>query len=505
MAIDSLTSSLASSRGARFDNQLRQQSKHSIGWSILRFTSDQLFSFVVFVLLARLLSRADIGSFALISIFAIVFRTMSTAGLNQTVAREPELSAAFVDTIYRSHMAFSVAACAIILLLAHPFADVMNAPQIALPLQVLSIILPISSLGQTHMALRLREFGHKTTALRSVVSGVIGGGAAVVAALMGLGLWALVIQRVLTEIISVTLSRGAYHWKPGWDWRWPILKRNLSLNGSLTASQLVNIATTRLQELVIGGVIGIIAVGVYRTAWRTVDIISSGAIRPFATVSMQTLSRVKDDREELARAYQWMLSKASALSFPALVGFGILAPSAVPIVFGAKWAQAGDLAQVFAVMALPFTLNQFASPSLGALGASKSLLLLSLSQLTLTAIFTILAAPYGLFAVAWAYVGRSYLTLPLQIILLKRISGIGLQHTWSAIWHPLVASALMGGALYLAMPLTARLGAVSPLLASPWLSLLLDIALGALVYGLALILLSPLWRKLALRTARKLL
>jgi O-antigen/teichoic acid export membrane protein len=489
----------ASARGARFDTQLRRQSKHSVGWSIVRFTSDQFFSFVIFVMLARLLAPADIGAFALMAIFAEIFRTISTAGLVQTVAREPELSREFNDTVYRSHMGFSLAACAVILVTAHPFASVMNAPHIALPLQVLSIVLPISALGQTHMALRLRSFGHKTTALRSVASGLIGGGMAVAAALAGLGLWALVIQRVATEIVSVVLSRAAYHWTPGWAWRWSILKRNLGINGSLTVTQLVYIATTRFQEVVIGNVIGIVAVGVYRTAWRTVDIISNGAIRPFATVAMQTLARVKDDPVQLARAYQWMISKAAVISFPALVGFGVLAPLAVPVVFGDKWAQAGQLAQIFAFMAVPFTLNQFASPSLGALGASRSLLVISLSQLGLTAIFTIAAAPYGLFAVAWAYVARAYLTLPVQIILLKRASGIGPRQTWAAIWQPLAASVVMGAVLYFGLSLGPPASAVGG-----WLLVLLNIGVGGVIYGLVLITLSPQWRALLFETLRRL-
>lgn len=506
MATDSFaTSPHGSHRGARFDNQLRRQSKHSVGWTIVRFASDQLFSFVVFVLLARLLTRADIGAFALMAIFAEVFRTMSTAGLVQTVARESELSDAFVDTVYRSHMAFSLAACAIILALAHPFAAFMDAPQIAVPLQVLSVVLPLSALGQTHMALRLREFGHKTTALRSVVSGIGGGGTAVAAALMGFGLWSLVIQKILTEVISVILSRHAYRWKPGWNWRWAILKRNLGINGSLTAMQLVYIFMSRMQELVIGTVIGVVAVGIYRTAWRTVDIISGGAIRPFTTVAMQTLARVKDDRAELARAYQWMISKASAISFPALVGFGVLAPDAVPVVFGEKWADAGDLAQIFAFMALPFTLNQFASPSLGALGASRGLLFIALAQLGLTAIFTLLAAPYGVTAVAAAFVARAYVMLPVQIVFLKRVSGIGFQQTWSAIWQPFTASIIMGAVLYAIRPAMAGVAqeAGIPLGTGPLIALLAGVAVGVVVYGIALLSLSPFWRARAVKTFRK--
>jgi O-antigen/teichoic acid export membrane protein len=506
VAADSIAASpQGTSGGGRFDDRLRRQSRHSIGWTILRFASDQLFSFVVFVLLARLLTRADIGAFALMAIFAEVFRTMSTAGLVQTVARERELSAAFVDTVYRSHMALSLVACAIIAVFAHPFAAFMDAPQIGVPLQVLSVVLPLSALGQTHMALRLREFGHKTTALRSVVSGIGGGGAAVAAALMGFGLWSLVIQRILTEAISVVLSRHSYRWKPGWNWRWAILKRNLGINGSLTAMQLVYIFMSRMQELVIGNVIGVAAVGIYRTAWRTVDIISGGAIRPFTTVATQTLARVKDDRAELARAYQWMISKASAISFPALVGFGILAPDAVPVVFGEKWADAGDIARIFAFMALPFTLNQFASPSLGALGASRGLLFIAVAQLGLTAIFTLLAAPYGVFAVAAAFVARAYIMLPVQIIFLKRVSGIGFRQTWSAIWQPFTASIIMGAALQATRPVTAaiaRSGGIPSGLAD-WIALFLSVATGAVVYGLALVSLSPFWRGRAVKVFRR--
>src|SRR3546814_8244135 len=58
-------------------------------------------------------------------------------------------------------------------------------------------------------------------------------------------------------------------------------------------------------------------------------IFSNGAIRPFATVAMQTLARVKHDQAELGRAYQWMISKAAVISFPALTGFGMVAPLAI--------------------------------------------------------------------------------------------------------------------------------------------------------------------------------
>src|SRR3546814_9300185 len=86
------------------------------------------------------------------------------------------------------------------------------------------------------------------------------------------------------------------------------------LNASLIYVQLAFLATVRVQEMAIGAGIGLAAVGIYRTAWRTVELIGRGAIQPFTQVAVQTLARVKDDPAELRRAYRWMISRASALS-----------------------------------------------------------------------------------------------------------------------------------------------------------------------------------------------
>jgi len=248
--------------------------------------------------------------------------------------------------------------------------------------------------------------------------------------------------------------------------------------------------------MAIGAGIGLAAVGVYRTAWRTVELIGRGAIQPFTQVAVQTLARVKDDPAELRDAYRWMISRASALSFPALVGFGALAPVAIPTVFGAKWGEAGELAQIFAFMAVPFTLNFFASPSLSVLGASRSLISLSTTQLVLGVILTLAALPYGLFAVAISYVGRAYLTLPMQILLLRRASGIRPVDTFGAVGAPLVASSLMGVALAIAMRLLdAHLAG--------WLALLLLTAIGALFYGIILLAISGSWRSRLLSMPRR--
>lgn len=465
---------------AEYDDDLRGKTRRSVFWTIGRAASDQVFSFIIFVLLARLLSKQDIGVFAMAYVFSEAGRIIATGGLTQLIARAKTIDDKLVDTVFWSNVSVALIYVATIWLTAPLIADLVHQPTLIRPLQVLSFALLLNSLGASHMALRLREFGHRTIAMRSVLSGLLGGGAAVVAALAGLGVWSLVIQRLITELIGMVLSWTAYRWTPGRNFDWSQVRYNLGFGGNLALAQLIFLFLVRAQDLLIGATLGAAAVGVYRVAWRSAEIIGNGAIQPFAQVGLQTYSRLQTAPLALRTAYRGMLSNCSALSLPALVGFGAMAPFLVPLVFGAKWAFAGQLGQIFALMAVPYTLNYFASPVLTAMGDTRRQRTLAMIQLCSTLLFTWAALPYGLTAVACAYVLRSYLTMPFQIRFLKTASSISFGDTIAAIRAPLIASAVMGIAVWAALTAWHAAHGVG------WPALLVLAPVGAAIYGAVL-------------------
>ncbi|WP_129792163.1 lipopolysaccharide biosynthesis protein [Sphingosinicella sp. CPCC 101087] len=470
---------------AAFDRELRGKTRRSVGWSVARTLSDQFFSFIVFVLLAQLLAREDIGIFAMAYVFAEVGRIIATGGLTQIIARAERVDAKLVDTVFWTNVAVALLYASLLAAAAPFIADLLRQPSAQLPLQILPIATVINALGATHMALRLREFGHRAIALRSLLAGLIGGAAAVAAALNGFGVWSLVVQRIVMELVGMLLSWTAYRWVPGRRFDFAQMRANLEFGGNITVAQLIFLFLVRLQDLLIGASLGAAAVGVYRVAWRTAEIIGNGAIQPFASVGLQTYSRLQSNLPALREAYRSMLRSAAILSFPALVGFGVLAPHAVPLIYGPKWHEAGSLAQVFAFMGIPYTLNYFASPVLGAMGESARQRTLAFVQLVFTAALTLLALPYGLFWVAVAYVFRAYLTMPLQIRFLRQASSIRFADTWQAVRAPFAASCAMGLALWGALAVWERLEPVG------WAALGLFIACGAAFYSIVLLAISP--------------
>jgi O-antigen/teichoic acid export membrane protein len=478
---------------------LKRKTALSILWTIVRTGSDYFLSFVVFALLARKLGPAAFGVFTLAVAFAEFGRILPSTGLVSALTRAKQVSAAMADTVFWSTLGLACGIAALIALIAQPLARAFGAPAVAPLLTALGLILPVSAAGATHIALTLRSFGHKAMASRSVVSGALGGAAALAAAWAGWGPWSLVVQRAVTEVAGTAMAWHAYRWLPGRRFSSGALRGMAGFSGSMTITQLLYVGLVRVQDLIIGRTIGVPAVGAYRTAWRTVELIAQGAIMPFSQVSLPALARLQDDLPAFRKAYLRIVGVSAALAFPAIIGFAVLAPDAVTLLYGDRWAESARIAQVLGLMAVPFTINYFAGPALAALGRSGTLAKIAVLQLTLTIVLSLLAAPFGLTAIAGAYVLRAYLTLPVQMGAFKRYSGVGYGALLGAIAPPLFMALVMAACL---LALDHLVGARFH---SRGLFLLFMVSTGALVYAGSLLLFARSFVSQQIKDIRRLL
>lgn len=460
---------------------LKHKAFGSAIWTFVRLGTDQLFNFILFALLARMLGPTAFGVFALAYLYAEVGKIITTAGLMDALIREPRITDRIRDSVFWANIGFATILALAGLVLADPIARVLDVPAVAPLIKVLGFMLPISAAGASHMSLRLREFGHKTVALRSIISGVVGGGAALLAAYLGWGVWAFVVQRFVFEVVGTILAWRAYPWIPGRQFSAHQLKALFAFSSNMLITQLLFMLLIRVQDVIVGKVIGSAAVGIYRTAWKMTEVIAQGTIQPFSTVALPTLSRLQHDPAGFDVAYRRLISTAAIFSLPALTGFGLVAGDAIVLLFGPQWTASVDVARVIAAMALPFTIGFFTSPALAALGRSGTISKLALVQVILTVSLSLLAAPHGLVAVAGAYVVRAYLTTPLQMYALQRVQGVSMLKTFKSIAPPFLASLVMGAAvLLMQMTLRDRIG-------SPLLALAVMVGTAALVYALALL------------------
>lgn len=483
----------------RVPRDLKDKTARSIIWTIIRTGSDYILSFAVFAVLARKLGPEAFGVFALAVTFAEFGRILPAAGLAAAIPRAREVTPAMADTVFWASLAVALLVAGALALLAGPIAGLFAQPAVAPLLIALGLVLLISVAGATHIALMLREFGHRAMATRSVVSNVVGGAAALAAATAGWGAWSLVVQRGVTEVAGSVMAWHAYRWIPGRRFSVDVLRELAGFSAGMTLTQVLFLALVRVQDVIIGRMIGTAAVGVYRTSWRTVELIAQGVIMPFSQVSLPTLARLQDDMPAFRRAYLRIIGVSSALALPAIIGFAVLAPEAVPLIFGSQWVESGRIAQVLGLMAVPFTLNRFSGPALGTLGQSGLTARIAALQLALTVAFTLAAAPYGLLAIGAAYVARAYLVLPIQMWAFRKYSGLGYAEVLGSI------APALGTSLIMAAVLAAFDHLIGARFDNRLAYLVVMVAIGTVVYASALRLFAPRFVAQQIRDVKRLL
>jgi O-antigen/teichoic acid export membrane protein len=351
---------------------------------------------------------------------------------------------------------------------------------VASVLRWLALALPVEALATIHMARKLKDFGHKVVALRIMTSTLIGGSVAIAAALMGAGIWSLILQAWITSLLNAVFAWSSYRWLPELRFSRKFILSVLPFCSSIIATRMLWLFVSRLPEIFIGRALGASAVGQYRVAWRLMELIGQTILHPMGTVAFTALSRLQKDQARIEGAYVRLLGLGALVSFPLLFGVGILADELVRLLFGSQWTGSAEIVKLFPLVTVSMALNYLVIPTLTAKGALKHLTLFAIIQFVMTIVTSWAAAPFGLMAVFVAYLLRVYVMIPYQQYVLYKSTGISFSRCWRAIQIPLLASGSMAGVLlisgpFLRMQLAGDIGFVS-----------VNILLGGIVYIISL-------------------
>jgi O-antigen/teichoic acid export membrane protein len=446
---------------------LKHKTVHAVLWTVVRVGSSNVVSFVVFMVLARTLSSRDFGIFALAILVVDIARIVASAGLSDAIVRDTAHDEILADTAFWANFALGCIIGGLTWILAPVYAATVADPRVTSVVRCLALLVPVASLSGIHTARKLGEFGHKAVAARVISSSILAGGAAVAAAIAGLGVWSLVIQSAISDFVGIVFAWQTYPWCPRARFDHRRLRQISGFSGTMMMTQVLGLLLTRIQDVVIGRHISVAAVGTYRVAWRMIDLIAQLTIHPMVGVSFVSLSQLQQEPERFRYAFLRMLGCGALLTFPAMAGFGVLSKDLIPFLFGSKWAASADIVRILTLMAVPFCMNFFIGPALAAIGRSATIAKGSIVQTTATLGLALLAAPFGLRWVAAAFVLRAYLTMPYYLTLFRRDTGIGFRAMVRAVLPPFAAALGMAAVLLIiSTPLRRWLGPGAPYLAS---------------------------------------
>lgn len=452
---------------------LRRQARDGIVWAAAEKWMVRLSTLVGFWLLSRLLQPEQFGIVALAAVFTGLLTVVTDGGISVYLVQRRTLDRVVTSTAFYLSAAMGLVLGPALALSAPLLAGALDTPALREVLPALAIALVIASLSNVPASLLNREMRFRELAMRQVLATGLSVVVAVALALAGAGVWALVAQTLVRAGVAFVVLWATSDFRPALAFS-PHEARAMASYGTKTLGvELMRQARIQGEALVIGALLGTVALGIWVVALRIVDVITDLCASVFSRVAGPVFARLRDDPARLGRALGTSMGMGALVVVPLLVALALTSDVVVPFVFGEQWVPAAGVAAVLAFRSIATALSDFQRAVLVLTGRVGTELALSAVQFVGQTVLLLVLAERGLVVLAVALAAWAVLSWPLRTIVLRQAVGI----RWG-VYRPVALVLLAAG-----------LAAAAALLTDRWLTLdglgwvTVAVLGGGIVYG----------------------
>ncbi len=393
-------------------------------WSAVESWGRHIFTFVIVVVLARQLGAEEFGLAALAMVAPIILSVPVINGIPEALVQRPQLEPIHVDSAFWLLVAVGALITALIWLAAGPIARALDEPRLAGLVRWASVIVVLQSLGSVPAAVLKRALDFRLFAIRTTIGTVIGGTIGIALALTGSGVWSLIVMQIAKVGVESAILLGFGIWRPRLRFS---LRKCLDLfgfAGPLVFQSMWNFVNDELPKVIMGLSVGTQAVGLFAFARRPLEFLTQCFLGPVNAVIMPAVSRMQTEPEKINAFFVKAVRLSALVGFPVFIGFAAIAPEAVPLVFGAHWAQAVPAVQILMLLGLVRVVDSASGLSLLAMGHSRLLLKMNMLYTAIVIIALPVAAQFGPKAAVAGVVLCNLALLPIFFTLARRVGGI---------------------------------------------------------------------------------
>lgn len=429
---------------------IKQRAVIATLWSGGDIVLRQGMQFFATIVLARLLSPSDFGVVAMLALFIGVAYVLMDGGLSVALIQRRDIDRVDESTVFWCNLGIGSMLTLLLFATAPLIAKFYDTPILAPLARVMSLSCLLASMGSIHSALLTRKLDFRTQAKAGAIAALLSGAVAIVLALRGYGVWALVAQAlVMTGAMSALL--WTFHpWRPSWVFNRASLSKLFGFGGFHLASTLLEMVYSKLYTLLVGRLFGARELGFYANADNTRLLPGNFMGSLVGRVALPMFSAAAHDRALLRRGIQLSIRGMMLINAPVMLGMAALAEPIVSVLFGQQWLPAVPILQVLCIAGLLYPIHAINLHALMAQGHARLMFRLELIKKVIGVGLLVVGALYGVIGVAWSQVVFSLVVLAVNTYYTKRWLGYGAWAQLREIGPSLMAAASVAGAAYLA-------------------------------------------------------
>lgn len=377
-------------------------------WKFAERISSQGMSFVLSVILARLLMPAEYGLIAMINVLIIFANVFVTSGFTASLIQKKNADELDFSTIFYCTLTLSVILYCIIYLGAPYVATFYNMPDLTILTRVYSLSLIITSYQTIQQAYISRHMLFKktffATFLGTLMSGIVG----IIMAYQGYGVWALVAQYISNIIINMLVLMSIIPWRPRLIFSWSRAKELMNYGSKILLSNLVSTIYKEIRQLVIGKFYTPSDLAMYNRGAHMPHLVTNNLDSTIKSVLFPAMSNHSDDPERVKQLLKRSLKTTAYISFFFLTMMAVASKPLIRVLLTDKWIDCVPYMQILCFSNMIVTLSGANIEALKAIGKSNEVLKLEVFKKPLFLIVVLLSVKISVMAVV--------LTMPLNAI-----------------------------------------------------------------------------------------
>lgn len=347
-------------------------------WRFAETIGAQVVSFIVSIVLARLLAPDDYGVIAIIIIFINIANVFAESGLGTALIQKKVVDNKDFSTIFYFNIIFSVFIYLVLFSIAPIVADFYNNTFITLLLRVLGIRIIFSSVNSVQKAYVSKTLQFKrfffSTITGTIFSAILGIGLAY----SGAGAWSLVAQYLSNVIIDTVVLWFTVKWRPGLYFSFDRLKVLLSYGIKILFTSLINEIFIQSKSLIIGKVYTASDLAYFNKGQQFPATITNGIGTAINSVMFPVMSKNQDSIERVKQMLRKTLSNLSLFLTFSMFFLATIAPSLIPLLMTERWSGCIIYLQIAAINNIFVLLQSTYTESFKAIGCVNLFMKISL-------------------------------------------------------------------------------------------------------------------------------
>ncbi len=484
---------MSESIGERVDSKALDRGLiRGVAWVGASKAATQLFSWATLLVVARLLAPSDYGVAAASATAIGLVGMVTELGLGTAVVAMRDLSSRELSQLAGVGVVGGIAAWIVSALLALVLPTALRVPELRYILPVSGVVVALAAAATVPMASLRRGMDFRGVARIDLARAVVASGAMLTLAFTMRSYWAIILSEVAASVVMLVLVMSSFRQRVHLP-VWRDVRASLAFSRDVLVSRIAWYVYDNADFAVVGRMLGKQSLGDYSMAWTLVTLPNEKIATLVLGVTPSVFAKVRDDLPEFRRYVLLLVEVLSTLLFPACIGMALVAPELVLVALGPSWSASVPIVQALAAFAMVRAISPIASQVLVSRGRTREALGFSLLGAVLLPVGFWVGTRWGTVGVALVWP----IVFPVIGTLQFRAAARELEMPLSAAGRVLLPSVIgtLGMGVAVAAARSAMVGAHLP----PVVILAASVAIGALVYALAMVLLARprlqmLWR-----------